>query len=149
MAQKWPTTWYRQDGCAVTAYRFTRRKLVLLQCRPRPKESVPWSSLCLRCSEQRRDCDQQKRLSLYSRFEVWCFLILKGQFTWKWKSCQYLLTVLLFKNYMPFVVLWNMSKDILTNVLTFFFFLSINKSVGSKTPILMVSSHINSPVWPR
>lgn len=53
VAQKWPTSWHGQDGCAFTAYRFTRRKFVLLQRRPWPKESVPWSSVRLRGSKQR------------------------------------------------------------------------------------------------
>ncbi len=78
MAKKWPTSWHRQDGCAITAYRFARRKFVLLQRRPWPKESVPWSGVRLCGSQQCRGRDKQKCLSSYSRFESWQSVILSN-----------------------------------------------------------------------
>lgn len=70
MASEWPATWHRQDGCWIKAYRFTRRKFVLLQrLHLWPEESVSWSRVRLRRPEQRRSGDQQKCFTSHSRFE--------------------------------------------------------------------------------
>ncbi len=140
VAQKWPTSWHGQDGCAVTAYRFARRKFVLLQRCPWPKESVPWSGVRLCGSQQCRGRDEQKCLSSYSRFESWQSVMLsniKGIVHLKINILS-IFTLMLFRTFL----LWIMKEHIFNNVVHT---MKVNRVQNN----LDVSSHVNSPVWGR